>query len=1111
MAEQNKRIQFLQDALRNLAKAVREVSGGLIDLDKTISKLTGKTKEFAKEQQQAAQAVNRVGKNLKDTAKTVEDYGKKTDKATKSSKGFFGGLRKNLKTIISFYGAYQLLNGAFLVVNELFVKSAKRAIAFEKALADLRAVAGLSAEDVSRLRDVVFDVAGATSLTTIEVVELQKQLAKLGAPVDEIENLTRPIALLSQALGEDAGGVAATLKKTLNQFQATSEEADKFANILTGAVNETALSLDDLGTALSYVGPLGAQLGVSFEETSALLGILADNGFKASKAGTGLRNFFTAAAKDGRPFNEFLEDVGNRNLNAAEAFQIFGKIGASQALVLSDNVEKFKELSEELRTSDRLFKANAVQMSSTEGQLQLLSSAYEKFSTNLGGAITKTDIFLNLIAIFDQKAAGQASAYRLISSSVEETQKAVEGLINVQREFSEGADTAISETELVAQAFKALGDSVDVSEEFFLMQFNRELKNTGDAQSALTALTKKFNYELTEAALTIQGLIELTKERSGSLDEEYIATEANNESVKKYKKEYSGLQKLTAQGISVDKQKQVLQAQIAKDSKEYSDELNKLRSRMGPLTQSEEERAQILEKRIALLTKESKKIGELKVAEETLAEKKKKADKAAAELRKRNFKAETDAIQATLESEIDAIKAVTDVELEGAKTAEEAAQIRLKQEKLVQAAYQNSLRSINNLKNIYPEFADEIENASDKYEKFTQFTQSDIGQEGITIISDYKKQFEELGKKLKNNEISLGEYATQEDALEASLISSITTLKNSTAANQELKDMLDKVVVSYLNAKKGADDYVKSTEDEFKKIKILGKEFVQDLTAEEAIGMALATTAESISKFNDTALENTKARLEAEKDEIAARYETEEDILKSQLNNQLITESQYRQKQKELRKAQIAEENEIDKKIFESEKKRDRQNATTGYLQALAAIIPNLIVYDKTGNPVELSIKAALSGALATAAYGAELAAISQRKFVGKKFAEGGMVNGPSHDQGGVPFSVQGRGGYEMEGGEYIVNKRATSMHRDLLERINKSGRTKATAGSYKFAEGGLVSSPLNESVDYLKAIAEATTSTAIGVSKPVRAYVADKDLRGNATERRIRDRNDRI
>ena len=49
------------------------------------------------------------------------------------------------------------------------------------------------------------------------------------------------------------------------------------------------------------------------------------------------------------------------------------------------------------------------------------------------------------------------------------------------------------------------------------------------------------------------------------------------------------------------------------------------------------------------------------------------------------------------------------------------------------------------------------------------------------------------------------------------------------------------------------------------------------------------------------------------------------------------------------------------------------------------------------------------------------------------------MVEGPSHAQGGIPFTVAGQGGYEMEGGEFIVNKRASSMHRDLLERINNS------------------------------------------------------------------------
>ena len=177
---------------------------------------------------------------------------------------------------------------------------------------------------------------------------------------------------------------------------------------------------------------------------------------------------------------------------------------------------------------------------------------------------------------------------------------------------------------------------------------------------------------------------------------------------------------------------------------------------------------------------------------------------------------------------------------------------------------------------------------------------------------------------------------------------------------------------------------------------------------------------------------------------------------------------------------------------------------------SLASIIPNLIK-SGVGEPVELSIKSILSGVLATAAYGAELAAIGQRQFVPKRFAQGGIVNGPSHNQGGVPFTVQGRGGYEMEGGEFIVSKEATLRNYDLLKRINSSTRTKPSIGKTKFADGGLVNTPLTESVDYLKAIAEATTSTAIGVSRPVRSFVSDKDLRNNATERRIRDRNDRI
>lgn len=1109
MAEQSKRIQFLQDALRKLAKAVREVSKSLIDLDGIISKVTGKTREFAKQQQKAAQELNRVGKNIKQTAKDVDEYSKKTEGANKSSKGFFGTLGKNLRTIVSFYGAYQILNVTISLFRELTFGAAKRAIELEAALAGLSAVAGLTSKEVERMKAIVFDVAGTTSLTTLEVVELQKELAKLGATASEIEGLTKPIAILSQTLGEDAGGVASSLKKTLNQFQATTDEAENFANVFTGAINETALSLNDLGTGLQYVGPLAKQLGLGIEETASLLGILADNGFKASRAGTGLRQFFITAAKDGRPFEDFLKDLSERTINISEATELFNKTGASQALVLLDNIERYKELSEELSDNNRLFRANAEVMSTVQGQLLILKSAYDNISASIGQAILNNRAFLSIIGVLDKRSAAIASSYVTVADATDVQKDKLDRLIESYRAYSDVIDVS-KELTNIEKAQKALdilgGYSLEQRKDFFDSLRDELDKTGGDLDKALENLSpERFDFyeSVTErAAQAVRGLLITSEQQAKTLDKAEISIQANNESVQSYNQSINDLRNSLIQGNDIDKEKIDLQNQIKASISQTQAELDDLNKKES--SKQNQFQIDVLEKRIALYNEQIKSINRVYKEEDDIS-------KEIEKLNKKRLKADLEGIQKSLESRLDSIEAITQTELTGAKNAEEAAQIRLKAEKLIQAEYRNSIIEINKLKDAYPEFAEEILNAAEKYELFAQFSQSAIGKEGVTILKDYKKQFDDLGNSLKNGEITIGEYEAQNDALEASLIGSIVTLKNNTEASEELKDMLDKIVVSYLNAKKGVEDYVESTKEAVETTKILGKTFVKDLTIEEAIGMSLATTGDIISKFNDTALENTRARLDAEKDLIANRYQVEQDILKSQLDNQLITESQYRQKQKELRKAQVAEENAIDKKIFEAQKKRDRQNATTGYLQALGAIIPNLIVYDKEANPIGLSIKAALSSALATAAYGSEIAAINQRKFVPKKFAEGGVVSGPSHSEGGVPFTVQGRSGYEMEGGEFIVNKRATAMHRDLLERINNSYRTKPQVGRMRFADGGFVNAPVNESVDYLKAIAEATTSTAIQSQKPVRAFVADKDLRTNANERRLRDRNDKI
>ena len=68
-------------------------------------------------------------------------------------------------------------------------------------------------------------------------------------------------------------------------------------------------------------------------------------------------------------------------------------------------------------------------------------------------------------------------------------------------------------------------------------------------------------------------------------------------------------------------------------------------------------------------------------------------------------------------------------------------------------------------------------------------------------------------------------------------------------------------------------------------------------------------------------------------------------------------------------------------------------------------------------------------------------------------FANGGMVNGKSHAQGGEKFAVGGRV-VELEGGEAVMNKRSTSMFRNQLSAMNAAG------GGVKFADGGLLNMP---------------------------------------------------
>ena len=1232
------KVTLLQEAILSLTK----------EINKNGTATNKQTKELELLRQQY-EKVNKLMPQYRKKHKEINEELKKaeklTQKATKTTKGFGSRVSGAIKTLAAYGVAYKLINGATRLFTELTVGSVKQAREFQSAIANLSAVAGVSGENLKRLGDNALDVANSTKFTAIEIVGLQTELSKLGFGAEDVINATEAIAFAAQGLGAPLAAVASQVGKVINQFGLLTEETTYVTDVLLTTVNESALSFESFGTAIQYVGPIARNLGLTFEQTAGAMAVLSDNGFTASRVGTGLRGIFTELGKTSADVEASLKSLAEQNISLSEAVDLVGKRNASQLLTLLDNIDAIDENNNKYYEAGRAYESAAKQIDTFDGQLGILTSNFRQLQIEIGNSVVESDLLVRALDILFKEAANTARGFQAINE------------IGFD-EFSSGADAVSKGADAQTTALKKLGvsyeeyqEAVDEFNKMAKSPFISFLKGIDDYKQAEKQFkANQLISKVTGLREAMEGEVDVRLIRAASLKGEEAANKLYADSVKE-------LTDAHRQGNNVNDEVDELYAEISKSVKFY----NKL---IGDGTKITYRSRIEYEKTVQTLQRLQEQLKNASMSTEELAEKKEKKEKKA-------VKEAIKAIQRETKERVNALNERAKVETAVAESAEEKADIEAERTRLVSNEYKKQSAQIRDLADAYTTQKDAIELAAESSDKLAAILTSEVFEDADAALKDYGKTLKDLKKKFKDGEIGQKQYNRAVKDAKQGLIANINAFKELVDESPEVLEFFDNLLEKFdklteitekytvkdaiaeikestketialieeqakidtaiaesaeekakIEAKRTEDvskayekqtqlirglkfefeasakeiekaakeseeladvltsdvfsdaqdsfeeisDKLKEYKDQLKDGKITQKEYeskvanlrielgriistfdglvqsgpktdkffqnlldnfdklsdATEITDEEAkkareeleedikelINLGVDAFANSFSEFNDVALENTKNRLQSELEEVKNRYKIEEDILKSSLDNQIITENQYRAKQKELQKAQIAEENALNKKIFEAEKKQDRNNAIIDGTAAAAQAFVNAY---KIGEPITASVKAILSASIIASQTLAQVAAINSRKFFPVKYESGGVVNGPSHSSGGVPFTVQGQGGYEMEGGEFIVNKKATAMHKDLLERINGSEKTNPRIGKTYFQTGGLVSAVNNESVNYLKAIAEATTSTAISSSKPVRAFISSKDLRSNENERRLRDRNDRI
>ena len=1126
VADQNERIAKLERKLDSFRRKLRENSNKYAqDIERQrikyiedleIQAFKNRVREInrlKKEREDAAKAEARRQKKISDDqineAKRVAKEQERQRKRNDFGGAFTGSftpqkLGSTLGTVTRFLGVGGAVFSAIEGLKQITTESIRVFIDLERQFASIAAISGASASQMQKLQNTTFEVASSTGYATSEIIELESNLIKLGVPIENVESSLKIVAIASRAMGEDLSSVGDILFKISNQFGITQSELASTASTLVKSINESALTFQEFGTAIQYVGPIANQVGLTFRETAGYMEILSNAGFKASKIGTGLRDLFIDLKVPGEELSDTMLRLSKENISLSEAVDLVGKTSAAQLFVLLRNAEAIGELSDEtynasiaLKEMSNLMVQNATNMNTTQGRIDALGIAWQRYQFRIGSAITSTELFLDLLGALDRKSEATARAYNRIAELSGRNPQKVSAITS---EYS----TATGPYQRAQVAYSALpmSSQADLNEIYSTGRFGNSRNPTIIDKSKyptfekfLQGITTGGIRALEDSQILLVGINNQLLEIKKTTDSQAEVIEARNNQRSKFQDEYLKLEKQT--GDVRLKNSEILLEKLSDEIELLSKQEELLSDQLAlqPNNNALKLQADIVRARLTETQNFVSKVSELTSEEE---KKRAKADKEEQDRLNKVKQAQEDEekrIKRLIEERkryYEELEQSLKIELELAKIKGDANKIAETEIRLL------ALRTRN-----FKDLKSEINSSKilTEDQKFSLLGNIDLfnvnEQDVLSSIEEISSVFQEL---IKTKGV------VQAEIIGKQLIQTLIDSLRDSITPEQLKQVEEILNLKFFTGGKTDGKFKKGDRSDLPGIG--SDEFKQEL--QKLAQDAVSALQESIATIRDTAFENLIGQLDAEKEAVQERYDFEEKALRGQLEGQLVTQEEYEKKLENIKRRRIIKENAIDKKIFEAEKKRDRQNATLTFAESIASLaISNYTKYE----PFAASVLTAIGTAIASAQYGVQLSSINQRQFFPTRFAQGGVVNGPSHAEGGVPFTVQGRGGYEMEGGEFIVNKEATKRNYSLLRQINDSVKPSSYSSGRIFAAGGIVKAEELgvRQLQLLESIAMATGGTYKNTSKPVRAFVSADDLRKSDVDLRIKERNSNL
>lgn len=299
---------------------------------------------------------------------------------------------------------------------------------FEDAMARVQAVSNATASEMAMMTKEAEKLGATTKYTASEAAGALENLTRNGMSASDATATLSTVLKMAQANAIGLSESADIVSNTLNTFGLEAKDAQKVSDVLSATAANSATNISSLNEALVNAAPVANTLGLSLEETTAMIGALAQRGLKGAAAGTQMRmalvkmvdpKVSAALKKYGVDIDEstlkseglvgVLKRLADANLNMTQMSEIFK---SRQAAGIQQMVDSYKDLVKLIGitenaagTTARMFEQG---VGSTENAIKSLQSAYEGFLNS---------IFKRTSGVFNSIIKGLTSIVRALSDT----------------------------------------------------------------------------------------------------------------------------------------------------------------------------------------------------------------------------------------------------------------------------------------------------------------------------------------------------------------------------------------------------------------------------------------------------------------------------------------------------------------------------------------------------------------------------------------------------------------------------------------------------------------------------------------------------------------------